>query len=173
MAQKSYTLEPGEKATPVMIGTSDALIWGDLVTKEQVQMSAFLNTLAEDFVPLHAVKILFLTPRQQMAPLERPLIYIKLEEILLFFSMAGGDTVPGETEVRRYETCELIVGSYQVEATILKSPIANMQNLLLVSKDLYMPFYRATIRHASNPWLGTFNTDAVQLRRDRLMLIQG
>jgi hypothetical protein len=171
VAQKPYTLEAGEKATQVMIGTSDMLIWGDLVTKEQVQMSAFLNTLAEDFVPVHAARLLFLTPRQQMAPIERPVLYIKQEEILLFFSMAGGDTVPGETEVRRYEPVEIAVGSFLVEATILKSPIATMLNLLLVSKDAYMPFYRATIRHMANPWLGTLSSDVVQVRRDRMTLI--
>ncbi|MBN1661235.1 MAG: hypothetical protein JXA93_22775 [Anaerolineae bacterium] len=171
MAQKPYTLQPGEKATQVMIGTSDTLIWGDLVTKEQVQMSAFLNTLAEDFVPVHAAKILFLTPRQQMAPIERALLYLKQEEILLFFSMAGGETLPSESEVRRYEPVEIVIGSFQIEATILKSPIATMLNLLLVSKDAYMPFYRATIRHVANPWLGSLSSDVVQIRRDRLNLI--
>jgi len=171
VAQKSYTLEPGEKATPVMIGTPDTLIWGDLITNEKSQIAAFLNTLAEEFVPVHAARLLFLAPRQQTAPVERTLVYVKLEEILCFFSMAGGDTLPGETEVRRHEPVELIVGSFQVEATILKSPIATMLNLLLVSKDAYLPFYRATIRHVANPWLGTLSTDVVQVRRDRLTLL--
>jgi hypothetical protein len=171
VAPKPYTLQPGEKATQIMIGTSDTLIWGDLVTKEQVQMSAFLNTLAEDFVPVHAAKILFLAPRQQSAPIERALLYIKQEEILLFFSMVGGETLPSESEVRRYEPVEIIIGSFQIDATILKSPIATMLNLLLVSKDAYMPFYRATIRHAANPWLGSLTSDVVQVRRDRLNLI--
>jgi len=171
MAEKPYTLQPGEKATPVMIGTSDTLIWGDLVTKEQVQISAFLNTLAEDFVPVHAAKVIFLTPRQQMAPIERVVAYVKLEEILLFFSMAGGETIPEETEVRRYVPIDIVVGSFQIEAQMLKSPIATMQNLLLVSKDAYMLFYNATLRHVANPWLGTFGSDAMQIRRDRFTLL--
>ena len=57
MEGTSYTPEPGEKATQVMVGTSDLLIWGDLVTKEQIRVSGFLNTLAEDFVPLHNAKL--------------------------------------------------------------------------------------------------------------------
>lgn len=171
MIEKPYTLEPGEKATQVMIGTADALLWGDLITKEQVQMGAFLNTLAEDFVPLHAAKLLFLTPRQQTPPIERPIAYVKQEEILFFFTIGAGEAVPGETEVRRHEPVEVIVGSFQIEGTILKSPIATMLNLLLVSKDTYMHFYRATIRHVANPWLGTFTTDAVQVRRDRMIML--
>ena len=60
MSNRSYTLESDEKSTQVMVGTSDTLLWGDLVTKEHVNITAFLNTLAEDFIPLRDVKILFL-----------------------------------------------------------------------------------------------------------------
>ncbi len=67
MSEKQYTLAPDEKATQVMVGTADTLFWGALVTKEQVRLSSFLTTLAEDFVPFHNVKILFLAPAQQMA----------------------------------------------------------------------------------------------------------
>ena len=56
MTTKTYTLEPGQKATQVMIGTPDTLIWGDLITREQTRISAFLNTLAEDFV-VHVVVV--------------------------------------------------------------------------------------------------------------------
>lgn len=171
MAGKSYTLEPGQKATQVMIGTSDMLIWGDLVTKEQVRISGFLTTLAEDFVPLHDARLLFLMPAQQTAPLERPILYVKLEEILLFYAMSGEVEVPEESEVRRFEPIEAVVGSFLIEGAILKSPIATLQNLLLVTKDAYIPIYKATIRHMAKPWLGAFSTDMVQLRRERLMVM--
>jgi hypothetical protein len=170
MSAKSYTLDSSEKATPVMIGTADMLLWGDLVTKEQVQMRGFLNTLAEAFVPIHDVKILFLLPAKQIAPVERDLIYVKREEILLFYSMSEQEPLPEETEVRRFEPVELIVGSFQIEGAVLKSPVATMQNMLLVTKDAYMFFYKATIRHVANPWLGTFSTNMVQVRMDRLGL---
>ena len=168
MSPKSYTLDPSEKATQVMIGTPDMLLWGDLVTKEHVMVSGFLNTLAEDFVPLRDAKVLFLAPAQKAAPLERPVVYVKLEEILLFLSMGEQSLLPEESEVRRYEPLEAIVGPFQVQGEILKSPIATLQNLLLVSKDTYMPFYKATVRHVAKPWLGTFSNSMVQIRRDRL-----
>lgn len=170
MSPKSYTLTPDEKATPVMVGTSHALVWGDLVTKVNVHITAFLNTLAEDFVPLHDAKILFLAPVQQQPPINRPQVYVKLEEILLFFAMTDTSELPEETEVRRYEPMEVIVGSFQVKGVILKSPIATIQNMLLVSKDKYMPIYKATVSHAAKPWLGTFTSNLVQFRRDRLIL---
>ena len=78
--------------------------------------------------------------------------------------------LPEESEVRRYEPIEAIVGPFQVEGEILKSPIATLQNLLLVSKEAYMPFYRATVRHVAKPWLGSFSTNMVQLRHDRLTI---
>jgi hypothetical protein len=171
MSGKSYTLEPGEKATQVMIGTHDMLIWGDLVTKEHARLPAFLNTLAEEFVPLCDVKVLFLAPTQQSAPLARPKVYIKLEEILLFMPMGDPDPLPEESEVRRYELMEIVVGSFQIQGSILKAPIATLQNMLLVTKDAYMPIYKATIQHVAKPWLGTFSGSVVQSRRDRLTVM--
>ena len=172
MNGKSYTLEPEEKATQVMVGMSDLLAWGDLVTKEQVRISAFLNTLAEEFVPLHDTKILFLTPSQQMAPLERASLHIKLEEILLFFAMHDTEPLPEETETRRYSPVEVLVGSFHVEAQVLKSPYAALQNMLLVAKSPYLPLYQATVRHVAKPWLGTFTSNLVQVRMDRMTMAQ-
>jgi hypothetical protein len=170
MSAKSYTLDSSEKATPVMVGTADMLLWGDLVTKEQVQMRGFLNTLAEAFVPIHDAKMLFLLPAKQVAPVDRAVVYVKREEILLFYPMSGQEPLPEETEVRHYEPAEVIVGSYQIEGAVLKSPIATVENMLLVTKDAYMPFYRATIRHVANLWLGTFSADMVQVRMDRMSM---
>ena len=170
MSPKSYILDPSEKATPVMLGTPDLLLWGDLVTKQHVSITGFMNTLAEDFVPVRDAKVLFLAPAQQAAPLERSVVYVKLEKILLFFSMGEQAELPEESEVRRYEPIEAIVGPFQVEGEIVKSPIATLQNLLLVSKEAYMPIYKATIRHVAKPWLGTFTANMVQLRHNRVTI---
>jgi hypothetical protein len=168
MDGKSHTLDPGEKATQVMVGTADLLVWGDLVTREQVRLSGFLNTLAEDFVPFHDAKALFLAPAQQVAPVDKAIIYMKLEEILFFYAMSDLEPLPEESEVRRYEPVQFFIGSYRIEGSILKSPIAALLNLLLVTKDAYMPIYQAKISHVAKPWLGTFSASMVQLRRDRL-----
>jgi hypothetical protein len=169
MSEKQYTLAPDEKSTQVMVGTADILFWGALVTKEQVRLSSFLTTLAEDFVPFHNVKILFLAPAQQAAPVERALLCVKLEEILMFFAMADLEPPPEETEMRRYEPIEALVGSYQIEGMILKSPITPLQSMMLIATAAYMPVYKATVRHVAKPWLGTFSSNVVQVRRDRLL----
>jgi hypothetical protein len=170
MNGKSYTLRPDEKASQVMVGTDHALIWGDLVTKEGVRLSVFLNTLAEDFVPLHDVKILFLAPTQQVSPKERASLHVKLEEITLFFVLDDPEPLPDEPETQRYEPMEVIGGSYHVEGKILKAPMATLENMLLVSRSAYMPVYEATIRHVAKPWLGTFSGSRVQVRRDKMMI---
>ncbi len=172
MSARSYTLAADEKATQVVIGTADTLIRGDLITKERISASAFLNTLAEDFIPLRDARVLFLTPQEQVPPLEWPLLFVKLEEILVFFLPADVQPLPEESETRRYEPVEVVAGSFLVEGLILKSPIATMQNLLLVSRGPYMDFYRATIRHVAKPWLGSFSSNRVQVRLDRLLLAQ-
>lgn len=168
MSEKTYTLKAGEKATQVMIGTSDLLIWGDLITKEHVQIAAYLMTIAEDFVLLNDAKILFLAPTQQVAPVTRREVYVKREEILMFYSMSDPVPLPEETEVRRFEPLEMMIGPYQIQGEMLKSPIATLQNVLLVSKDEFTPIYNATIRHAGKPWLGSFTSSMVQLCRQRL-----
>ena len=42
MAERPYALESDEKATQVMIGTPDMLLWGDLVTKENVRLTGYI-----------------------------------------------------------------------------------------------------------------------------------
>jgi hypothetical protein len=155
-----------------MVGTSDFLVWGDLVTKEQVRTSAFLNTLAEEFVPLRDVKLLFLAPAQQMAPLERASLHIRLEEILLFFAMHDTEPLPEETETRRYTPVDVVIGSYHVEGQVLKSPFAPIQNMLLVAKSPYLALYQATVRHVAKPWLGTLASSQVQIRMDRMTMAE-
>jgi hypothetical protein len=170
MAAKTYTLEPGQKVTQVMIGTPDMLIWGDLITRAQVRISAFLNTLAEDFVPLSDAKVLFLAPVQQTAPIEKPRMHIKLEEIMFFYAMTESESLPEQSETRRLEPIEVFVTSYRIEGLILKSPIADLHTMLLVAKELYTPIYQAKIHHVAKPWLGVFTTDLVQVRLDRLTM---
>jgi hypothetical protein len=169
MNGRSYTLAPDEKASQVMLGTSDALIWGDLVTKEQVRMSVYLGTLADEFVPLHDAKILFFATTQQTPPLERPTLFVKLEEILIFFEMHDSEPLPEETEMRRYEPIEVLIGSFQIEGKIIKAPVSTFLNTLLVSRATYIPLYEATIRHIAKPWLGTFSGNIVQVRRERML----
>ena len=170
VTEKSYTLAPDEKATQVMIGTADTLMWGDLVTKQAVRMSAYLNTTADDYVPLRDAKILFLAPREQMTPIERAAVHVRQEEILIFFVMHDEEPLPEETQTRHYEPIEAIIGSFQMEGSILKSPISNVQNLLLVSKATYMPIYSATVSHVAKSWLGTFSSNFVQVRCERMIL---
>jgi hypothetical protein len=168
---KSYTLQPDEKATSVMIGTSDMLVWGDLITKSHLRLGGFLNTMAESFVTLHEPKILFLSPVEQNAPEKRSSIHIKLEEILLFYSMGENEPLPPETDVRKYEPMEMVLASFKIECSMLKSPITPLFNALLVSKDAYMPVYKATIHHVANPWLGTFSTEVLQVKLGRLSVV--
>jgi hypothetical protein len=173
MSQLAYTLSPEEKATQVMVGTPDMLLWGDLITKQQARMSIYLNTLAEDFIPLHGIKMLFLSPTQQVAPIEKPALFVKQEEILLFLAMHDTEPLPDETETRKYEPIEVFVGSYQIEGKLLKSPFSTLENMLMVSRAVYLPIYEATVRHVAKPWLGTFSASLVQVRRDRLIVCEG
>ena len=170
VTKQSYTLAQDEKAVQVMIGTTDALMWGDLVTKEQVRMSAYLNTLAEDYLTLFDAKLLFLAPHEQMPPIERSSIHIRQNEILVFFVMHDEEPLPEETQTRKYEPIQGIVGSYQIEGNLLKPPISSMQNMLLVSKATYMPIYNATVRHVAKPWLGSFSSSLIHIRCERMIL---
>ena len=170
MTTKTYALESNQKATQVMIGTPDTLIWGDLITREQTRVSTFLNTLAEEFVPLLDAKVLFLAPVQQVPPVQKSRVHIKLEEVLFFYEMGESEPLPEQTETRRLEVIEVFVASYRIEGMILKSPIADLHTMLLVAKELYTPVYKASIRHVAKPWLGTFTADQVQVRLDRLTM---
>ncbi len=168
MSEKSYSLAPDEKANQVMVGTQDALIWGDLVTKRPVRISVYLNTMADEYVSLHEARILFLAPEQKVAPVERPELLIKQEEILAFFALDDPEPIPEETETRHYVPIELFVGSYQIEGKIVKAPVSTLHNMLVVTRSVYLPIYEATVRHVAKPWLGSFSSRVVHIRRERM-----
>ena len=170
VTKQSYTLAQDEKAVQVMIGTADALMWGDLVTKEQVRMSAYLNTLAEEYISLFDAKLLFLAPKEQMPPIERSSVHIRQQAILVFFVLHDEEPLPEETQTRQYEPIEGFVGSYQVEGNLLKPPISSVQNTLMVSKAAYMPIYNATVHHVAKPWLGSFSSNLIHIRCERMIL---
>jgi hypothetical protein len=146
------------------------MIWGDLVTKKAVRVATFLNVLAEDFVPIWDAKILYLNGERTTEPLQRLVAYIKLQEILVFFSTQELEALPEETDLRRYEPVSLVVGDFQIDAAMLKSPMSEMSTLLTVAKDLFLPFYRARVSCLSQPWLGTFQTSMVQVQREHMLL---
>lgn len=168
MSEKSYTLGPDEKANQVMVGTQNTLVWGDLVTKKPVRMSAYLNTMAEDFVSLHEARILFLAPEKRVPPAERAELFIKQEEILVFFAMNDEEPLPEESDTRHYIPVEIFAGSYQIEGKILKAPVSTLANMLVVSRAVYLQIYEATVRHVAKPWMGSFSSPLIHVRRERV-----
>jgi hypothetical protein len=154
-----------------MVGTQNTLVWGDLVTKKPVRMSAYLNTMAEDFVPLHDVRILFLAPEQRVPPAERTDLFVKQEEILIFFAMNDDEPLPEESETRHYVPVEVFVGSYQIEGKIIKAPISTLENMLVVTRAVYLPIYEATVRHVAKPWMGSFSSPLIHVRRERVSVV--
>lgn len=171
MTQTSHRLQEDEQSIQVMIGCRDMLLWGSLSLKKHVHVAAFLITLAEDFVLLYDVKILFLAPRQQTPPIERQSVFIKLEEILFLMPLSLELPLPEEDQTRKHLPVEAIVGSFTAQGTIIKAPAASLKNMLLVSRDDYLSIYQATLRHIAKPWLGTFTGNLLQVRRDSLTLI--
>ena len=65
-----------------------------------------------------------------------------------------------------------IMGSFQIEGSILKAPISNVQNMLRVSKASFVPIFRATIRLVAKSWLGTFSGNVVLVRCTRMILAE-
>ena len=173
MSEQSYRLAADEKANQVMVGTQDTLIWGDLVTKKPVRISVYLNTMAEEFVALRDARILFLAPEQKVPPVERPEFLIKQEEILTFFALDDPEPIPEETETRHYVPVELFVGSYQIEGKIMKAPVSTLHNMLMVTRSVFLPIYEATVHHVAKPWLGTFTSSVVHIRRERMNVAMG
>jgi hypothetical protein len=76
--------------------------------------------------------------------------------------------LPEETNTRHYVPVEMFVGSYQIEGKIMKAPVSTLQNMLLVTRSVYLTIYEATVRHMAKPWLGSFSSNVVQVRREHV-----
>jgi hypothetical protein len=166
---KPYTLEAGEKASPVMVYTLNTLVRGEIITKEQLRVSTFLRTqAAPEFLGLFNASVLVFggpTGIQQASFTE---FYVPTQQILAYHLVPPAkepvDYDPSEPN-RRMEPTILLVGTFRFSGNIRIAAQSNLSKFLEVARESFFSVYDVEI---SNPGLPSASALKVPLVLARL-----
>jgi hypothetical protein len=149
-----YILRPDEKTTPVMCYTQDAVVRGDVVTKENVlRVNIWLRT---DGVPryLHILKaqvLMFAGP--PIKPLSYSELYFPTSQVIAFHTLPPTDEpldYDPEEANRMMEEVEVLVGTFMMKGKIRISTQTELPVSLEMARVAWMSLYDAEI---TNPFL--------------------
>jgi hypothetical protein len=152
---KPYTLEAGEKATPVMVYTLTTLARGEMITKEQLRVSTFLRTqAAPEFVGLYNAQVLVFggpTGIQQTSYTE---YFIPTQQILAYHLVPPvKDPVDYDLSEpnRKMEPATLLVGTFRFTGHIRMATQSNISKYLELARESFFSFYDAEITNPGLP----------------------
>ena len=165
---KPYTLEAGEKATPVMVYTLTTLARGEMITKEQLRVSTFLRTqAAPEFVGLYNAHVLIFggpTGIQQMSHSE---YYVPTQQILAYHIVPPAkdpvDYDPSEPN-RKMEPATLMVGTFRFNGYLRMATQSKIYKYLELARESFFSLYDVEITNPGLPSASTLKVSIVLAR---------
>jgi hypothetical protein len=171
---KPYTLEAGEKATPVMVYTLTTLARGEMITKEQMRVSTFLRTqAAPEFVGLYNAHVLIFggpTGIQQAGYTE---YFIPTQQILAYHLVPPvkdpPDYDPSEPN-RKMEPAILLVGTFRFSGYLRMATQSNLNKYLELARESFLSFYDVEITNPGLPSASVLKVPIVLARLSAAVL---
>ncbi len=169
MSEPSYTLAADEKATPIMLYTPTALLWGQIVTKELVRVNTFLRTLAPDYVSLYDARVLPLRAGGPEHAVSVSEIHVRTSYLLAMHLLPPAsepmDYDPNETN-RKMEPVTAFVGPYRLDGLLRISTVTSLAKHIEITTETFVSIYEAAVSLPGMPGWGTIRADLALIRRD-------
>ncbi|HNZ13566.1 MAG TPA: hypothetical protein PLA25_14490 [Anaerolineaceae bacterium] len=167
--ERPYPVGSDEKVNRVMVYTSNAIYWGDVVAKEAVRVSTWLRTnSAPEFLRIYQARCIVPTAGATPRPLLYTEIYIPATEIRAYHLMAPDkdplDYDPTEPN-RRMDPVSVVVGTFRIDGHLRVSAISNLGKYLEITREAYTPLYDVEITNLIMPALGVMKTYYIQVRQ--------
>ncbi len=145
MVTSSYNPEPDEKLVPIMVYTPQRLIWGNLITKEVIRVSTWLQTeMAPKYLHLSDVYVLYWGSENVVKPLQLPDLYIETNQIMAYHIMPPADEKPyydPEEPNRKMEPVTALVGVFRFDCAIRLAEQSDLKTFLGVQKGEFLPVF--------------------------------
>jgi len=171
---KPYTLEAGEKATPVMVYTLTTLARGEMITKEQMRVSTFLRTqAAPEFVGLYNAHVLVFggpTGIQQASYSE---YFISTQHILAYHLVPPAKDLPDydpSEPNRKMEPATLLVGTFRFSGHLRMATQSNISKYLELARESFFSFYDVEITNPGLPSASVLKVPMVLARLNAAVL---
>ncbi|HSO28253.1 MAG TPA: hypothetical protein VLS48_09305 [Anaerolineales bacterium] len=176
-AKPAYSLQPGEKVTPVMVYTQNLLIWGDVITKQAIRVSVWLRTpMAPQYLTIHNAQVLPLPSSRGARQQSFSELHVPLPLVLAFHIMPPArdpvDYDPNEPH-RVMTPTTTLVGYFRFDGLVRMSSMTNLQRYLDVMKESYSTMYDVEITQTGAPDMGVIRTPFVLLKRDLVLYSPG
>lgn len=170
--EKTYQLNDGEKATPVMVYTDIRLIWGEVTTMEAIRVSTWLRTPAiPQFMCVHDANVISFSGNEIPKPQSFRELYLPSTQIIAFHIKPPGrdplDYDPNE-QMRKMEPTSALVGRFRFDGFLRMSTQTNISRFLDVSKEIFTAMYDIEITQPEMPALGVVRTSYALLRTDNV-----
>jgi hypothetical protein len=171
---KPYTLEAGEKATPVMVYTLTTLVRGEIITKEQARVSTFLRTqAAPEFVGLYNAQALVFGGPTGLTQASYPEYFIPTQQILAYHLVPPAteplDYDPSEPN-RKMEPAILLVGTFRFNGHIRIATQSKLSKFLELARESFFSFYDVEITNPGLPSASALKVPIVLARLNSSVL---
>jgi hypothetical protein len=149
-----------EKTTPVMAYTRTSIIWGDVVTKQQIRVSSWLKTsAAPDVVAVYNAKVLPVLFNGGVKPNVFTEAHVPAKEILAFHVLPPAadplDYDPANEPNLHMEPTSVLIANVRIDGFLRLSIHTNLAKFLDVSHETFTNIYDAVISSPIMPALGT------------------
>ena len=168
--QKAYKLGDDDKATPVMIYTTNSLLVGDVVTKKVIRVSTWLRTpMVPQYITLYSAQVIDLASRSTPRTSVFRELYLPAAQIIAFHmqpQLSDPLDYDPEEPMRRMEPVTALVGSFRFDGSVRMSTQTNLESYLDVIKEAFTSIYDIQISPVNVPALKPFSVPFALLRRD-------
>jgi hypothetical protein len=164
-----FTLEDDEKTASLMLYTSNALIWGEVVVKQAIRVSTWLRTnAAPDMITLYNSKFLMTTTANSQPVGFR-------EMIVPVTAVYAYHLIPPASDPLDYDPTEpnrimvpvtILIGSSRISGKMRMTQSSNVKKYLDVTHESYTSIYDAEITNILMASLGKLKVPYVQVRQE-------
>jgi hypothetical protein len=171
---KSYTLEVGEKATPVMVYTMNTLARGEVITKEHLRVSTWLRTQgAPEFVGLYNTQVLIFGGSTGIQQASFSEYYIPTPQVMALHMVPPAsdpfDYDPSEPN-RKMEPAVLLIGTFRFNGYLRMATQSKLNKYLEVSHESYISYYDVEITNPALPSASSLKVPFVLARLSTAIL---
>jgi hypothetical protein len=160
--------------TPMMVYTTQGLIWGNLSHSSMVQPSRILlGVTIPEYLPLDQAQVLFMEPNYVAKPVKHQQILVPTPTIL------GYHLMPPHKDVLDYDPTEpnrimapmsLYMGSLRIEGNIRISEVTDVKTTLEVMKATFLTMYDIKISHLTNTQMAPIKAGQAYFRIHSLLV---
>lgn len=144
-----------ERTAQVMVYTSQAIWWGNIVIKEKVRINMWLRTsVAPEIVHIDQAKMFFQTPSELNKPLALKDAHIFTNDILAYHILPPEkeplDYDPNEPN-RHFEPVTCFSGAFRFDGTVLLSNLHNIGRYIETTRERFISLYDAEVYYPLRP----------------------